>query len=71
LSKVSHLADRGCGAVKLDKIDHSSSEKKSFSSYLLFSRGETAVKGSGVVRSKTPLPLTARRSGGYLRVSAL
>jgi hypothetical protein len=39
--------------VELDKIDHSSSEKKSFSSYLPFSRSETEVKGSGGLRSKT------------------
>jgi hypothetical protein len=56
--------------VELDEIDHSSSEKKSFSSYWPFSRSETKVKGSAVLRSKTALlakPLTARRSGGYLR----
>jgi hypothetical protein len=51
--KVSHLADKGCGAVKLDKIDHSSSEKKSFSSYLPSSRSATNVKGSVVLRSQT------------------
>jgi hypothetical protein len=40
--------------VNLNSIssDHSSSEKKSISSYLLFSRSETQVKGSGVLRSK-------------------
>lgn len=39
--------------VELDEIDHSSSEKKSFSSYWPFSRSETKVKGSAVLRSKT------------------
>jgi hypothetical protein len=38
--------------VELDEIDHSSSEKKSFSSYWPFSRSETKVKGSAVLRSK-------------------
>jgi hypothetical protein len=38
--------------VELDEIDHSSSEKKSFSSYWPFSRSETTVKGSAVLRSK-------------------
>jgi hypothetical protein len=36
--------------VELDKIAHSSSEKKSFSSYLPFSRSKTEVKGSGGFR---------------------
>jgi hypothetical protein len=38
--------------VELDEIDHSSSEKKSFSSYWPFSRSETQVLGSAVLRSK-------------------
>jgi hypothetical protein len=37
---------------ELDQIAHSSSEKKSFSSYQPFSRSETEVKGSCVLRSK-------------------
>src|SRR5262245_10962855 len=50
--------------VELDEIDHSSSEKKSFSSYWSFSRSETKVKGSAVLRSKarclrSPWPLVA------------
>jgi hypothetical protein len=44
---------RAAAQFKLDKIDHSSSEKKSFSSYLPFSRSATNVKGSVVLRSKT------------------
>jgi hypothetical protein len=48
--------------VELDEIDHSSSEKKSFSSYWPFSRSETKDKGSAVLRSKarclrSPWPL--------------
>src|SRR5215471_10427989 len=38
--------------LTLDKLDHSSSEKKSFSSNLPFSRSKTEVKGSGGLRSK-------------------
>jgi hypothetical protein len=38
--------------VELDEIDHSSSEKKSFSSYWPFSRSKTTVQGSAVMRSK-------------------
>jgi hypothetical protein len=50
--KVSRLADHGRSPVELDEIDHSSSEKKSFSSYWPLSRSETKVKGGAVLRSK-------------------